>query len=295
MRRARLLRAFTRFYPLYSGLGTLASSRPFLRVLSGEQGLHWANLRCGARILVPIDDFVGRALYFFGDLDPKLSWICQRLLRPGDTVLDIGANLGLVSLVARTLVGASGSVHAFEPQPELVELIRQSARANGFDDIVVHPLALAEADSTLEMFVPLGNRGAASLTRKHLDVGRTVAVPVRNASDYFASLDLGPIRLVKIDVEGHEAHVIRGSERYFGVNRPDAIVFELNDHTLPFDEQPVVQELRGLDYECLTIPKALTRVRVQRIDARTRKFGHDVLAVARGDRHARILHSLGAD
>ncbi|MGH7293079.1 MAG: hypothetical protein ACREJT_17790, partial [Myxococcota bacterium] len=135
-RRARLLRALSRCYPLKSGLGTLASSRPFLRALDGEQGLHWARLRCGAQILVPLDDFVGRALWFFGDLDPKLTWICERLLRPGDTVLDIGANLGLVSLIARERVGASGAVHAFEPQPELVELIGQSARANGFDDIV---------------------------------------------------------------------------------------------------------------------------------------------------------------
>ena len=232
-------------------------------------------------------------MYFFGDLDPKVSWVCRQLLRRGDNALDIGANLGLVSLTMRALVGPEGTVHAFEPQAELADLLEQSSRANGFDDLHVHRVALGLADSSLELFVPDDNRGAASLTRRSDAPGKLYEVPVRNTSDYLESLKLGPIRLVKMDVEGHEDLVARGGQRFFETNRPHAFIFELNGDRVAFEEQPIVRFMRELDYELYSLPKALARVRLRKMEPGMTDPGNDIVAVARGRTYREVLATLG--
>src|SRR5438067_1424811 len=121
----RVAQRACRLYPLFSGCGALANL-PLLRRLAPPAGTVTTDLRDGSRIRVRPGDYIGRAVFFFGDLDPKLRWVFSRVLRPGDAALDIGANCGVMSLFAARLVGPAGQVHAFEPQPDLAALLRES-------------------------------------------------------------------------------------------------------------------------------------------------------------------------
>src|SRR5439155_22518055 len=134
---ARLARHVCQCYPFFSGCGTLAN-RPFLRRLTPAGAVVTTTLRDGSRIRVRPGDYIGRALYFFGDFDPKLRWVFDRLLRPGDVVFDVGANFGAMTLFAARRVGPGGAVHAFEPQPDLAALVRESAALNGYGNVRVH-------------------------------------------------------------------------------------------------------------------------------------------------------------
>jgi len=291
---ANLIRTFAHLYPLYSGYGQIANLKPFVRVSAHVPSPCWTRLRAGPEILVPLDDWVGRALFYIGDLDPKLSWLCRRLLRQGDTMLDIGANIGVMSLIARELVGPAGAVHAIEPQPRLVEMLRESANRNKFENLYVHQCALGREDQTLDLAVPHYNGGAASLIRSLSEYKRVTRVPVavKHTSTYLDSLNLDRIRLMKIDVEGFEAQVIEGGMRYFEAHRPDSIVFELNDHSVTFFEQPVVRLLQTIDYEFLNIPKVRLRMRLEPLVREDQAYGHDILAIARGPTHADTLRCL---
>ena len=88
---------------------------------------------------MPLDDFAGRAAYYVGDLDRKLTGIMRRIVRPGDRVLDIGANLGIVTLPMAMAVGERGAVHAFEPNPVMQEHLERSLRRNGLNNVRLHP------------------------------------------------------------------------------------------------------------------------------------------------------------
>lgn len=274
----RVLRGLARAYPLMSGYGTIANTRLFSWALAGQQP-DWITLRCGAQLLSPVDDWVGRSLYYFGDLDPKLSWIFQRFLRPGDVVLDIGANLGVMSLVACDLVGSAGRVHAFEPQPDLARRLGEAAQANGYSWLQVHACGLGDEDASLELTVPADNLGSASFVRESASnmPATHLRVPVRNASGFFEELGLREIRLVKMDVEGFEPVVISGAMDFFRRHPPHAIVFELNDHSMAFPEQRVVQLLTELGYRFYNIPRAIFRMHLREVPERG--YGHDVLAV----------------
>lgn len=277
---ARLLRAACRFSPLYSGCGTLASTPLFRAALGTTGGIIEGRLQGDLRLLTPLDDYVGRALYFFGDLDPKITWICRRVVRPGDTVLDIGANVGLITNLCARLTGPTGVVHAFEPQPDLTRLIARSLRLNRLSNVEIHECALGEDDFESVLQVPDDNRGSASIVRDQ-PAARRVPVRVHHASDYLARLHLGPLRLVKLDVEGYEAQVLEGAAEFFRSNRPDFILLELNDRSTPFADQPAIRVLRSLDYRFAGIPRSLLRMHLSEIHptSRTLNHGHDVLAI----------------
>lgn len=144
MIRRELIARITRAYPLYSGCGSLANSS-FFKWLSGfSTDQSWSRVP-GGEVLASLDDYVGRAAFFFGNLDRKITWICARIVRPGDTVLDIGANIGIVSVWLSTLVGASGMVHAFEPSPKLQRVLRDTLIHNQLSNVLLHPVAFREA------------------------------------------------------------------------------------------------------------------------------------------------------
>jgi FkbM family methyltransferase len=288
------LRFFTRIYPLLSGCGTIAQTRILSSLVKSERDPKIVRLKSGELLIIILDDYVGRSVYYFGDLDPKVSWLCRNILRRGDTAIDIGANLGLVAVTMASVVGSLGAVHAFEPQPDLASLIMRSAKLNGFDHLHVHRTALGNQDDCLELSIPYGNAGSASLIRRK-SKGTTKAVPVKESGPYLEQLGLGPIRLIKIDVEGFEDSVFSGAASYLRRNPADAILFESNDYSIDFANQPVTKTLLSLGYSFLEIKKSFTRMHLRRIDLKNPRprYSHDIIAVHQGPNARDILASIG--
>src|SRR5687768_9131675 len=121
--------ALCRRYPLYSGNTRIAHAAP-LRWLRPGGDTAVAKLTNGLKLEVFPGDYIGSVILFFGDYDPKISWICRRVLRRGDAVLDIGAHHGVISVFAAERVGPQGVVHAFEPQPRLAQTLHNSIAMN---------------------------------------------------------------------------------------------------------------------------------------------------------------------
>lgn len=277
-------------YPLYSGCGSVANTRVF-KILAPGGGLCWARLRCGERLLVPMDDYVGRAAFYSGDLDRKISWACARLVRPGDTVFDIGANLGLVTMLLSSLVGPQGQVHAFEPNPRMVELLRQSVERARSKNVTVHPVALGAEEDHLDLHVPVNHAGQGSLRLNAR--GERVRVPVKPlASIPELPLDR-PIRLMKIDVEGYEPEVLRGAWPLLSRNPPQAILFELNKHDA-FAAHPTVEILAGHGYDFFALPRRWVRMSAIPVNGAARVPGHDFVAIHKSEHHSRMAKALGA-
>jgi FkbM family methyltransferase len=233
------------------------------------------------RVWVNPRDYVGRAIYFMGDLDPKVTWVVRRVLRRGDTFLDIGANHGLVALMAARLVGLAGHVHAFEPQPRLAALLRRSAGEAGprAAAVGVHELALSDHDGAAALTIPGDNAGAASLHPEIAGPGATVQVRLARGDAYLRALGLGPVRAMKVDVEGHEGPVFSGLSGLLGSDlAPEVIVFEsANDR--PVAERPACRVLASFDYFLADLPPAVWRARACWVDAEHPARGHDLVAV----------------
>jgi FkbM family methyltransferase len=268
------------------------ANKPLVERLAGASDERVWSIVPGGEVLAPLNSFVGRAAYYVGDLDRKVTWVCSRLVRSGDTVLDIGANIGMVTVCLSALAGEDGNVHAFEPNPAMHPVLEETFDRNQSANVCLHPVALGAVPGVLELRIPRWNTAEASLVR-NLDSPDcdVVSVPVRRLTDVVAEAGITSIRLIKIDVEGFEADVLEGGLEVLHSVRPDAILFELNERTAAsLRDEPVIKVLREHHYTLFSIPKCLFRMRLERFDPDNsdRLPGHDFLAIAEGDSQEEI-------
>jgi FkbM family methyltransferase len=160
----------------------------------------------------------------------------RRTLRGGDWFVDVGANIGVFTILAASLCGPLGRVLAFEPNPPVRRLLEKSAVMNWFHDrIKIFETALGEAEGEVVLsYYPhrLGDaqvqtqqKGAMpfQLTGKFLE-RKQIEVPIRPLDDIIP-VDL-PIKILKIDAEGHEPEVLGGSKRLLAARCFDFIILE---------------------------------------------------------------------
>ena len=157
------------------------------------------------------DRGVESSIFLTGTYEDGTLEVIRALLSEGDIFLDIGANVGLMSLFASQLVGVSGQIHGFEPVPGLHSIFSASIRANGFRNVFPHRLALGSREEQRQIFEhPEVNRGSSSLMEWG-DKVQGVPVSVSTLDSFVsASLPGKRIALAKIDVEGWELEVLKG-------------------------------------------------------------------------------------
>ena len=278
-----LFRAGLRNYPFYSGAGTIANLRPFEWATEDLLSPVSVRLRNGLILRVNPQEYLGRSVFYTRDWDPKISWAVERILRRGDTFLDIGAHCGITSLIGAGAVGKTGRVHAFEPQPQMVSLLKETVRLNGLSNLQIHDFALSSTNGVAELHIQFDKPILASLERSD-DSGQTISVKRRKSGEYLRTLDLGPIRLIKIDVEGHELEILQGSAGYFeNENMPSAFLFESIDAEGSFWSRPVVKWLHSLGYVFFALPKRMMSMHAVRVGSDTTSGWHDYVAVAPTD------------
>lgn len=137
------------------------------------------------------------------------------VLRPGDVVLDVGANIGFLTALAGRLVGPQGRVIAFEPVPANARLVRRNAALNGQAHVEVVEAAVGDhaGVATLVLARHAGGAALAEADRPP-DACGELRVALMTLDGWLAANAArlpGPVRLVKIDVEGAEPAVLRGA------------------------------------------------------------------------------------
>jgi len=145
-------------------------------------------------------------LGFFKNKYPELFHL-SHIIKSGDEVMDIGANLGYYSVRMARIVGSNGRVHMIEPVPMFQEILKKNTRKYAAFTIL-YPYALGTKDEEIDFDTPLfhgsvnhGRTGATTVTNPH-----SFKVPMRNADSLFAAID--KLVFIKIDVEGYENHVV---------------------------------------------------------------------------------------
>jgi len=183
----------------------------------------------GVTVFVDLCD--PRMLWVFGEVDGPSheARILKSCLREGDTFLDVGANHGSYSLIAAPLVGPSGRVAAFEPQPRLAALLRRSFAANHFSHATVDELACAAEEGEASFYVPADNSGSAGLYERFsaTSAHRRITVRTRRLDDALDGASLPGRVFMKLDVEGSELAALRGAGQLLRARHP-TLLFELN-------------------------------------------------------------------
>ena len=156
--------------------------------------------------------------------EPAVETLIRHRLRPGDTFIDAGSNVGFYTILAAKLVGPRGRVIACEMVPATADVLRGQVALNGYRNIEVVEGALAPvADETITASLRQGRFGVASITRSSGD--ETVSVKTVTLETILHSLD--QVRLMKMDLEGAELGALQGAG--LDLSKVESIVFEDRD------------------------------------------------------------------
>lgn len=143
-----------------------------------------------------------------------LAALIERQVPRNSTVIDVGANIGLSTIL---LARMTERVIAFEPSPPNVAFLRRNLERNGITNVEVHAAAVSDRPGTLRFHVAQFGAGSHVVTTGHVSGGMpTVNVPAVTLD----GTDLPPIAFVKIDAEGHEPDVLAGARRLLTRDRP---------------------------------------------------------------------------
>jgi FkbM family methyltransferase len=164
-----------------------------------------------------VGEWIARQLITTGGYEQREIAAMCALVRPGDTVLDVGANIGLHTLHLSRAVGPTGTVHAFEPDPANAALLRRNVERNRCPNVVVHPYGLGPEAAQHRLYACKGNKGFQSLASSEWSTSEVV-VDIKRAGDVLVGVEA---QLMKLDVEGAEPFVLAGFATW-----PSTIVFE---------------------------------------------------------------------
>ena len=243
----RLARAITRVAPVrrIDWLAYAIIGHPRGRDVTVDARRH------GAMFRLHLGDDVDRLLYL--DTYERLALRdVLGVIRRGDVVIDIGANVGLYSLGA---AARGADVHSFEPVPATAARLSESLALNPdvAGSVTLHPEGLSDEPGALTLYAESFSEysGHASAHLAEEAQGESIEVPITTLDAATADLT-GPVRLVKVDVEGHEPAVLDGGAGFFERVRPDYLFVEIEeDHLVRAGSsgQELYERVLDLGYE----------------------------------------------
>ncbi|MBX3744342.1 MAG: FkbM family methyltransferase [Verrucomicrobiae bacterium] len=267
-RRIRRARAITRWLPLILAQRARELLLPYREVAKHTDLVESESLH-GTRLLAPLNDRHQYRMLFHGCYDWRNACVARVLCRTGEWVIEIGANVGTETLDLCGVVGPSGRVVAYEPNPGNAELLEMTLRNNALQNVTLHRCALGTASGRMNFQLPenkaesgLGHLLLPESSSPGSRLGKSIEVECR-------SLDqekLPAAAAVFIDVEGWECAVLEGGERYLQKNKPP-LVLEASE-TLQQRAGRTVSELAGmvrdLGYRIWTLGRWGVRPRCER-------------------------------
>jgi FkbM family methyltransferase len=132
-------------------------------------------------------------------------------LKPGQTFVDIGANIGYYTLLAARQVGPTGRVYAFEPDEENFNLLQKNIQINGYQNVTLSPRAVSSQSGSAKLYLNPLNRGDHRLVDSG-DGRAAVAIEQIALDDYFNPLETLP-HFIKMDIQGAESGALAGMKK----------------------------------------------------------------------------------
>jgi FkbM family methyltransferase len=201
------------------------------------------RLKDGRSLEFRLSDRTQRTMWL-GLFEPGETRLVSGLLQPGDVFVDVGAHVGWFTTIAAPRVGPGGQVIACEPYPENAAALRTNLALNGLQNVLVVESALGSGRGSLRLRKGSDSGGVTAL---EWCTGGDVNVPMTTLDEVTA--DIAAIKLIKVDVEGWESHVLRGGRET--LRRSAHVLIEINRPALQeADSSPgqILESLRNAGF-----------------------------------------------
>lgn len=212
------------------------------------------------QILINVNptEHIQRQLFWYGYYEKPVGDLLKKLLRPGNTFVDVGANIGYFSLLASGNF-PRGRIISLEPVSKSFEALKANIALNKINNIEAFNIAAGKTEETSTIYLAGDdNTGMSSLHQPENYSGQTEMVKVTRLDQLAVDLKLEQIDVIKIDVEGYELAVLEGMKEVMEKFRPH-ILLELNPHTLSyFNLKPadVINYTAGFSYDAYSLAES---------------------------------------
>ena len=190
-------------------------------------------------------------ILFYGHCEPVITCLIKSIVKPGDLCLDIGANIGAVSLVMSFAAGPNGKVIAIEPHPRMVERMKANVDLNRLDNISIMPVALSNTVGSTVLYTAEENdcnQGRSSLNCSQ-GINKKITVEVINGKMLQNEFGNQMCKFIKIDVEGHDFIVLQELSNIIAKHRPH-LIFEYSRDRWREHDCDIMQALEFIsDYD----------------------------------------------
>lgn len=186
-----------------------------------------------------------RALY-----EESTSRFFTEVIQPGDTVIDVGANVGWFTLLSAVATGPTGRVLSFEAAPANVRKLRANIELNGYKNVEVIPQPVSDVIKDTTFYInPEGSGGCAlwDMCSEKEVKGEPLAIKTVTLD----SLNLSKVKLIKVDTEGHDQRVLVGATKLLTTVRPEFVIAEMHEPGLNYfgDTQTSIRDfMRNFGY-----------------------------------------------
>lgn len=206
---------------------------------------------------VRLNEHMESRIFWYGRYNRDVLILLRRLLQPGNVLLDIGANIGEIAMVAAKAVGSEGRIYAFEPAEDLADRLQVNIDRNQLPQISIIRKGLSNACGRQMLYASemyggdgMSHSGMNTLHRTDIRSQPIGEIELVTADGYFANLDLDHVDGIKIDVEGSELAALEGARRILVRHQP-WIVIEVNEEmsqAAGHESNAILQFLAELGY-----------------------------------------------
>jgi len=214
---------------LYQICSTLISDSSLRKYKLVQKGARWARYRVKSDFVeieghkMFLDSFDSLKLSINKSYEEFETDIIKKIVNDGDVVLDIGANIGYYTLIFAKLVGKSGKVYAFEPEPSNLAILKKNIEINDYKNVKVIDKVVSNKNGIVRLYIAKQNKGGHSIcdkTNQYIDVP---SIKLDNNNFLNEKIDF-----IKIDVEGAEMLVLDGMTKLLEKNNNVKIIMEYN-------------------------------------------------------------------
>jgi len=178
------------------------------------------------------DSILSREIFYERFEEEEITFL-KRILKPGDSFIDIGANIGLFSLIASPIIGEKGEIISFEPCSPTLHRFEENISLNNFKNIITNKQAISNKNGKATLQIASDGYDAWNSIAEPAkgEVFETEEIDTITFDDYISNsqIDISKIALVKIDVEGWEMPVLEGGKEFFSSAEAPSLIVEFTE------------------------------------------------------------------
>jgi FkbM family methyltransferase len=196
---------------------------------------YFIDTRAGKMLLNPGRDSLQSGLFWSGEHYEKgLDQLIKSVVKPGDTVFDIGAHIGFYTILLSKLVQSNGKCYSFEPQKNLHEMIVKTLDLNDISNTIPFNVPLSDKSGKIKFFqtVDQSHSSVSSIVSESEAVGSSYELDCISLDEFILQNNIEEIRLIKIDAEGAEAMILNGAKNSLNNKIIRNFLIELHEEQL---------------------------------------------------------------